>query len=219
MWFIGKLILFGIIAFVIVISYDMVNSIIIDLFKSKKQREKEKERDKRILASIERESQQKENREKEIKDYLNSLPEKYKEEPKVIRYGDRFMSRMLIFETSKVVVIEKKEYRFEDIIEFSIIEHETNGQVFETKTSLGGVVKRSLIGGIIAGPVGAIIGGVTTKSKTNVVISPKIPPELKIIVNDLNNPHIILKNPLNLDKLVDTLSIIIKRASDEMSTQ
>lgn len=142
---------------------------------------------------------------------ISSLSNKYNETPIIIDYNIYDRLRMiLIFKDKRIIYLENKEYRFEDILEFSVVKYESNGQAFETKTSLGGLVSRSLIGGIVAGPMGAIIGGVTANKKTESIPTYNSPPELKIIVNDLDNPLIVLRNPFNLDMIVSTLTVIMK---------
>lgn len=147
----------------------------------------------------------------EKKQLISSLSNKYNKTPIIIDY-DIYdpLQMILIFKDKRIIYLENKEYRFEDILEFSVVKYESNGQAFETKTSLGGLVSRSLIGGVVAGPMGAIIGGATANKKTESIPTYNRPPELKIIVNNLDNPLIVLRNPFNLDMIVSTLTVIMK---------
>ena len=87
-------------------------------------------------------------------------------------------------ETKKVALILKSGYRifsYRDILASKIIE---DGEEITT-TSRSSQVGRALVGGVLAGGMGAIIGGVGAKEKHSSEVE-KV--TLKIVVNDIENP-------------------------------
>jgi hypothetical protein len=89
---------------------------------------------------------------------------------------DDVESKVFIFENDKI-----KEYRFEDILKTEIIE---DGLTIN-KTSTSSQVGRMLLGGIIAGGVGAAVGGITAASKVSKLVRSI---DLKIILNNHKRP-------------------------------
>lgn len=75
-----------------------------------------------------------------------------------------------------------KTFNFKDVIEAKVI---TNKQTI-TSTSLSSASTRGIIGGMIAGGIGSIIGGVTAKQKSSSKIKELT---LELVVNDLLNPR------------------------------
>lgn len=76
---------------------------------------------------------------------------------------------------------ESTPYSFADILQCEIIE---DGRT-RIKKSTSGTIGRALLGGLVAGGVGAIIGGSTSSSKVQEKIN-RI--SVRIIVNDPNHP-------------------------------
>ncbi len=84
----------------------------------------------------------------------------------------------------KVALVENGNYRifdYRDIVESQIIE---DGQEL-TSISRTSQVGRALVGGVLAGRVGALIGGVSSKQRHTRVVE-KV--SLNVIVNDTKNP-------------------------------
>lgn len=77
--------------------------------------------------------------------------------------------------------IIQKKYDFKDIIGAEIIE---NGESV-TKVSRGSQIGRAVAGGVLLGGVGAVIGGLTAKTKSHEKIKSLV---LEIIVSDMSNP-------------------------------
>ncbi|MCY6958872.1 SHOCT domain-containing protein [Clostridium brassicae] len=75
--------------------------------------------------------------------------------------------------------LNPKVYKFEDILEFELLE---DGESI-TKGGLG----RAVAGGVLLGGVGAVVGGVTGKKKTKSIINSL---RIKITVNYTSNPAI-----------------------------
>ena len=144
--FIGIMILFGIFGGI----YD---------FKTNKAK-KEKER-------LEREAKQAEYIAQK-KQFLaaNGTPDK----TIVVRELD-LNSEIHVYENSKKVFIMGKEYSFKDVLACSVSNQEriVKGNIISvTESNNGSVAGRAIIGGIIAGPAGAIIGGSTADKRTEI---------------------------------------------------
>lgn len=74
-----------------------------------------------------------------------------------------------------------KKYRFEQIIEVSLLENGNSITTTSRKSQLGG----ALVGGLVAGGVGAVIGGLSGEKKS---VEKLESIQLKIIVDDNINP-------------------------------
>jgi hypothetical protein len=72
-------------------------------------------------------------------------------------------------------------YKFEDIIEYELLEDGDS----VTKGGLG----RAVAGGLLLGGIGAVVGGVTGKKKNKTVINSL---KVKITVNDFQNPAVFI---------------------------
>ncbi|KOP80654.1 hypothetical protein AMS59_04585 [Lysinibacillus sp. FJAT-14745] len=79
-----------------------------------------------------------------------------------------------------------KKYTYEDILEVEVL---VDGETI-TKTSRGSQLGGALLGGALAGGVGAVIGGLSGSTTSQEKIGSI---QLKITVNDINNPVILLK--------------------------
>jgi hypothetical protein len=114
-----------------------------------------------------------------------------------------------------------KVFQFKDIIEAKI----NSDKRIITSTSLSSVATRGIIGGVLAGGIGSIIGGVTATQKSSNKIKELT---LEFVVDDILNPrHTVTfyKSELTIDEsnsiinLVEewyrTFSVIINRNSKE----
>ncbi|MFD2703932.1 hypothetical protein [Salibacterium lacus] len=105
--------------------------------------------------------------------------------------GQNQLSGMAVDETSEKVAIFGRQtpeqdfsftvVNFEDIIESAIVE---DGETV-TKTSRGSQVGGALVGGALAGGVGAVIGGLSGKQKSNETVKKM---SLNIVVDSIPNP-------------------------------
>lgn len=126
-----------------------------------------------------------------------------------------------IHEATKSLYLQGKSYAFNDIIDCSVTDNPTTikGQIIATtKTKTGSIVKRMIIGGMIAGDAGAVIGGVTGKKST------KIRQEndtiihnytILINVNSITTPIISINTGTNIDltnEIVGLMNVIITRS-------
>ncbi len=106
----------------------------------------------------------------EYAEYKNKLCKRYGEADKVISYGN-FDDEIIVFVKSSIVIIECKEFSFDDIISCSLIDDSRieRGNVsttINTKTNTSSLIGRGVMGGLIAGPAGAVIGA-SSASKTS----------------------------------------------------
>lgn len=79
-----------------------------------------------------------------------------------------------------------KNYTYEDILEVEVL---VDGETI-TKTSRGSQLGGALLGGVLAGGVGAVIGGLSGSTTSQEKVGSI---QLKITVNDIKNPVILLK--------------------------
>ena len=80
-------------------------------------------------------------------------------------------SEIHVYEHSKKVFIMGKEYTFKDVLACSVSSQERieKGNIISvTGSDNGSVAGRAIVGGIIAGPAGAIIGGSTADKRTEI---------------------------------------------------
>lgn len=98
------------------------------------------------------------------------------------------------------------EYSFNDVLEAEVlIDGETH-----SKTSRSSQIGGALLGGVLAGGVGAIIGGLSGKtSSKNLVTSI----QLKIVLNDMNNP-IVWLTLFNSDIPTDTTDPYVSKCEN-----
>lgn len=152
--------------------------------------------------------------------WLASLENQYGKPDKVMQIGcNRDKNAVVVFDFIKKVILDHKEYDYAEILSAEVVENKfsLNGsQTVQTKTNLGSVVGRSLVGGLVAGPAGALIGGATA-SKTSIVTSTAnedVFYEVVVKVRDLENPvhtlEVYTKEDAN--DLAGTLGYIINKA-------
>lgn len=101
-------------------------------------------------------------------------------------------------DTKQLLVNPKRNpriFNYSDIIDFELVE---NDKTIVNKGGLG----RAMVGGGLFGGVGAVVGGVTGKSKTERTVSSL---KIKLIVRDMNNPNIyinLLASPTKSTSLI-----------------
>lgn len=77
-------------------------------------------------------------------------------------------------EATKRIFIQGKMYPFADILSYEIeeIKFNTDGtQTIKTKVNTNSLLRRTAVGAVIAGPLGAMVGGVTASSTSTVTTS------------------------------------------------
>lgn len=123
---------------------------------------------------------------------------------------------------------------FSKIVDYSIIlPNENNKNIYSattqtTKTDTGDVIKRAIIGGVLASGVGAIIGGATAKSITKDnkfenyfrAITSKPLLELHLKFDDIMSPVIKINfdtNKNEIQEVAETLDVIVRRNADNFN--
>lgn len=124
---------------------------------------------------------------KRIKSYLNTLSDnqfdkKYFSEDTMDGVGISFENNTItLFKANGKKEISHNTYKFNDLIEAQVIE---DGQTV-MKTSRASQFAGAAIGGVIAGGLGAAVGGLSSEKVNNERINSV---DLKLIVNDLQKP-------------------------------
>lgn len=130
--------------------------------KNKIEREVEEANNKRI--------EEEKRKEKRIKEEAKQLAKKEK-------YGERTDYLNLlgfsvsVYNRSKTIIINGKNFSFDEIEGCTIREEKTiipghTTTSYTTKTNSGSMIGRALVGAVVAGPIGAAIGGATAKKET-----------------------------------------------------
>lgn len=131
-------------------------------------------------------------------------------------------TRFLVYEQSSVIVIKSKEYKFSDILGYSLVDDATSETIMTSagtvKTSTGSMLGRAVVGGVLIGGLGAVTGAVTAKNNiSNNATSQTATTHnytLYINVNSLQEPTISLKigdDTLKAQKIAGVLNIIVER--------
>lgn len=138
------------------------------------------------------------------------------------RPNDNLDKFVLIFEEPKIIIIKSKEYKFSDILGYSLednaINETTTFSEGDAKASTGSMLGRAAVGGLLTGGLGAVAGAVTAKKNisTDSVSTTKTTHNyiMYINVNNLQDPVITLcigNMSGNAQKLASVLNIIIER--------
>lgn len=148
------------------------------------------------------------------------LAERFGECSREIEFPSRLApiyNTIRIFEGSKTIMIQDKPYKFSDILEHQLRDDShtvTSGGHYTEKSNTLGTVGRAVVGGVVAGGVGAVIGGMTGKKKGTV--EPSVSKTvhnytLYIHVKDFKNPIIAFKlgeNHKLAEEIMGVLDII-----------
>ena len=108
---------------------------------------------------------------------------------------DKNREKLILIDMSNTKNISSKSIDFKDIISCELMMDGTTIYKKSTTRSIGG----ALIGGVLAGGVGAVVGGLSGNSKEKKEIK-RI--DLKVVVRDLENPYVVI-NFLNSDMGLD----------------
>lgn len=131
-------------------------------------------------------------------------------------------SSVLVYEQSEIIIIKSKEYKFADILGYSIVDTATNETISTStgtaKMSTGSMLGRTIVGGVLAGGLGAAAGAVTADRDISDITTSETTTShdytLYINVNDLHEPIICLcigfYAPI-ANKIAGILNIIIER--------
>lgn len=141
-------------------------------------------------------------------------------------------NRVFIFPEKEVVVYHKRPVEFGKIIAFDVTDNQTSITTSEadkatTKTSTGSMLGRAVVGGVLAGGVGAAIGGSTAKRHTDIqpgvqTTSTSHDYKVYLTIDDINNPSLCIPFGDNTDKVqrfVSVVTVIIRRNSTRPNLQ
>lgn len=99
-------------------------------------------------------------------------------------YGDK--EQLIALDNKKKVIALKESqsseisiYKYKDILKYEILK---NNELISKKQ---GTVGRAVVGGLLLGPLGALVGGMSAGSKTEDKVKSI---DLRIYVNDMDNP-------------------------------
>lgn len=153
---------------------------------------------------------------KRREDKLAEEKEKYGEGHKVIDRG----LKLYINEDLQKIFMKGKEYNFSDILSFSVQDNAQtiySGSTSTARTNNGSMLGRAAVGGLVAGNVGAVIGGATaskTIETSGSISSIMHNYSIVVTVNSLSSPMVTLKigEDQNLmNQVRSILTVIINR--------
>lgn len=116
--------------------------------------------------------------ENENRQVLEELTSKYGKPEQIIRILDtKIKNSFIVFPESQCIYIQSKVIPYGQVVSCEIKDDSyttvTGTKEEVTKTNTGNMAGRAIVGGLIAGPVGAIVGGATAKKKTEVIDNTK----------------------------------------------
>lgn len=131
-------------------------------------------------------------------------------------------TRVLVYEQSGTIIIKLKEYKFSDILGYSLVDDATSETITTStgtaKTSTGSMLGRAVVGGVLTGGLGAVAGAATAKKNiSDNAISQTTTTHrytLYINVNSLQEPTIVLEignNASKAQKLAGVINVIVER--------
>ena len=141
---------------------------------SKQIQKKEKKRELKLKQAEEQMKQLEVNH----NNYVKNLVGKYGKCDKILKLNPKQpfgFDEIIVFSQSKVVIIEKKEFSFSEILDCNVNDDIREVETVQTfrgnstatsKTNTGSMVGRAIVGGVLLGGAGAIIGGSTAKRNT-----------------------------------------------------
>lgn len=131
-------------------------------------------------------------------------------------------THVMLFEASQIIRIKAQEYKFSDILGYSLVDDATSETITTStgtaKTSTGSMLGRAVVGGVLTGGLGAVAGAATAKKNISDNATSQTTTmhnyTLYINVNSLQEPTL----PLNLgndvsiaQKLAGAVNVIIER--------
>ncbi len=131
-------------------------------------------------------------------------------------------NHVMFFEETQVVVIKSKEYKFSDILGYSLVDDTTRETITTStgtaKTSTSSMVSRAVVGGVLTGGLGAVAGAATAKKNISDNATSQTTTTHKyalyINVNNLQEPTISLNignDASTAQKLAGAMNVIIER--------
>lgn len=130
-------------------------------------------------------------------------------------------THVMLFEASRIIRIKAQEYKFSDILGYSLVDDATSETITSstgTKTSTGSMLGRAVVGGMLTGGLGAVAGAATAKKNISDNATSQTTTihkyTLYINVNSIQEPTIALKignSVSKAQKLAGVINVIIER--------
>lgn len=131
-------------------------------------------------------------------------------------------THVMLFESSQIIRIKAQEYKFSDILGYSLVDDATSETITTStgtaKTSTGSMLGRAVVGGVLTGGLGVVAGAATAKKNISDNATSQTTTTHKytlyINVNSLQEPTIALKIGYNVSKaqkLAGAINVIIER--------
>lgn len=195
-------------------------------FAQKKEDEEKKEKEEQLKKEEEYRLKLAEQKEVERKNRYDMLIEKMSSPNKIIEYD--YDHYIMVNESTSQIMLNEHIYNFKDIINYAmsdnatVIQKHSGGEITSTSsTDTGSMLGRAVVGGVLAGGVGAAIGGSTAKRETTSSVAPTTTTSstihdylIAVTVNSLSNPIERLKlgeDGRNTNEICALLSVIISR--------
>lgn len=167
-----------------------------------------------------------EQKEKEREKKYNELTTIMSSPNKIIEYD--YDHYIMVNESTSQIMLNEHVYNFKDIINYTmsdnatVIQKHSGGEITSTSsTDTGSMLGRAVVGGVLAGGVGAAIGGSTAKRETTSSVAPTTTTSstihdylIAVTVNSLSNPIERLRlgeDERNTNEICALLSVIISR--------
>lgn len=134
-------------------------------------------------------------------------------------------THVMLFESSQIIRIKAQEYKFSDILGYSLVDDATSETITTStgtaKTSTGSMLGRAVVGGVLTGGLGAVAGAATAKKNISDNATSQTTTmhnyTLYINVNSLQEPIISLNlgNDVSIaQKLAGAVNVIIERNNE-----
>lgn len=134
-------------------------------------------------------------------------------------------THVMLFESSQIIMIKAQEYKFSDILGYSLVDDATSETITTStgtaKTSTGSMLGRAVVGGVLTGGLGAVAGAATAKKNISDNATSQTTTmhnyTLYINVNNLQEPTIFLNlgNDVSIaQKLAGAVNVIIERNNE-----
>lgn len=135
-------------------------------------------------------------------------------------------SRLFVFEKSQMIVLFGIEYKFSDILGFSLVDDATSETITtsagDSKTSTGNMLGRAVVGGILTGGLGAVAGAATAKKNITTNATSQTSTTHKytmyVNVNSLSSPTITIrigKDSQKAHNLANLFNVIVSRGQTQ----
>ncbi len=212
--------------FLVIFGLLMVGGIIAAIITNKENEKAEQEKKEKRRIDEEYRLALAERKEAERAKKYNKLTTLMSSPGKVIEYD--YDHYVMVNENTSQIMLNEHVYNFKDIINYTlsdnttVIQKHSGGEITSTSsTDTGSMLGRAVVGGVLAGGVGAAIGGSTAKRETTSSVAPSTTTSstihdylIAVTVNSLSKPIERLRlgeDGSNTNEICALLSVIISR--------